>query len=344
MYINVNNESLLVYEGFKSMHICPRCETTLSNFEVGLEYKDVADISVTAKFELIDQPGTFILAWTTTPWTLPGNVALAINEKIKYVKVESGEEKFILAENKVTDIFEGKEYKILEELELKDLLNKSYRPLFDYYSKDKSLENRDNGWKIYSADFVMAEEGTGVVHMAPAFGNEDYQLSLEKKFPFINHVKMSGEFKDEVTDFAGMKVKQKDDYSSTDIEILKNLAHRNLLFEKKKINHSYPHCWRCKTPLISYATSSWFIKVTKLKNKLIEENKKITWTPNFVGEKRFGNWLENATDWAISRNRYWGAPIPVWRSDDGSEIEVIGSLDDLLNKIPQKNSLNLHKL
>ncbi|MDD5050916.1 MAG: class I tRNA ligase family protein [Candidatus Pacebacteria bacterium] len=329
----------LIYKGFKSMHICPRCETTLSNFEVNQGYKDVTDISVTAEFELTEKPKTFILAWTTTPWTLPGNAALAINPKTEYVAVE-GEEPgntYILAKSRVETVFKSG-YKILRKVEAKELLGKSYKPLFDYYVGAAKLENKENAWKIYAGDFVTTEDGTGVVHIAPAFGTDDYNLSRKENLPFIQHVGMDGKFKKEVTDFAGQLVKPKEDPQKTDIEIIKNLAHRGLLFAKEKIIHSYPHCWRCETPLLNYATSSWFVKVTEIKEKLVSENRKVNWVPEDLRDGRFGKWLEGAPDWAISRSRFWGAPLPVWECNKCEKREVIGSIEKLREKSSRKNN------
>ena len=324
----------LVYEGFKSIHISPKLETSLSNFEVNQGYKDITDISVYAKFELKDEPGTFLIAWTTTPWTLFGNTALAVGEKIKYVKVKhnfdgAGEQNFIVAKNLVTKIFKDKEFTELETIEGSDLVGMAYIPLFDFYSKDEKLTNRQNGWKIYSADFVTTEEGTGIVHIAPAFGEDDLILSQKENIPFVQHVNIDGTIKEEVEGFAGLQAKPAENPQATDIEVLKKLAHEGKLFDKEKFTHSYPHCWRTDVPLLNYAMSSWFVRVTDFKDKLIKENRKIRWVPKNIGEKRFGNWLKNIKDWGISRSRYWGTPMPIWKSEDGTEIEVLGSVFDV---------------
>lgn len=326
----------LVYEGYKPMHLCPRCETTLANFEVSQGYKDITDISVTAKFELIEEPGTFVLAWTTTPWTLPGNVALAVNPDIEYVKIEKDGEKFILAKDLLKTI-EG-EHKVIETFKGFALSGKSYEPLFDYYSSKKDLENKENGWKIYSADFVTIEEGTGVVHIAPAFGEDDMNVALEYALPFVQHVTGDGRFKSEVKDFAGKFVKPKENHQEADIEIIKHLAHVGKLFAKKKIIHSYPHCWRCDTPLLNYATSSWFVKVTAIKDKLLKNNGEINWVPAHIKDGRFGKWLAGARDWAISRTRFWGAPLPVWKCGKCDKLEVLGSIDDIRNKVKKSGN------
>ncbi len=232
----------LIYEGFKSMHLCPRCETTLSNFEVNQGYKDVTDISVTAKFELKDEPGTYMLAWTTTPWTLPGNVALAVGEDFNYVKIRIKESKsktdeyVIIAKDRLETVRD--EYEIIEELKGEKLVGKRYTPIFNYYANDKEIGANKNNWKIYVADFVSIDEGTGVVHIAPAFGEDDMNLGNVHGLSFIQHVKVDGTFEKKVEDFAGRKVKPKENPQETDIEIIKYLAGKNLLFTKEKILHS----------------------------------------------------------------------------------------------------------
>lgn len=330
----------LTKQGFKAMHICPRCETTLANFEVNQGYEDVKDISTTVQFELTDTPGTYLLAWTTTPWTLPGNVALAVNPDISYLKLEvqGHDGVYILAEDLVDTVLEGARYNILESVPGKELVGLSYKPLFDYYHNDQGLQDREQGWKVYPAPFVTTEDGTGIVHLAPAFGSDDLELGQQEHLPFVQHVGMNGAFlhsfaeTTEGKSFRGMKVKKKDDHTSTDIEIIKYLAHQGTLFSKKKFTHSYPHCWRCGTPLLNYATSSWFVDVPSIKEELLKINGEVNWVPDHIGTGRFEKWLEGVRDWPLSRARYWGTPLPVWQSKDSSETFIAGSIEDLLEK------------
>jgi len=328
-------EKGLVYEGFKAMQLCPRCGTTLSNFEVAQGYKDITDISVTVKLELKDEQKTYLLAWTTTPWTLPGNMAAAVAGDQLYVRIKVGDERYILAKSRLSTI-EG-EYEIEKEFLGNELVGKSYIPPFDYFTKH-TMEFSENAWKVYAAPFVTMEDGTGIVHIAPAFGADDLALAQKEKIPVVHHVSKDGLFVHAVTDFAGEHAKPKDDHQAGDVLIIKNLAPRGLIYKKEKLLHSYPHCWRCDTPLLNYASSSWFVKVTDFKDSLVEENKKVVWVPSEVGQKRFGNWLENARDWAISRARYWGAPIPVWRNPHTKELHVVGSLDELKRKVKKNGN------
>ena len=331
----------LIYKDYRSMHICPRCETTLSQHEVSQEYRDTTDISIIAKFELVDEPKTYILAWTTTPWTLPGNVALAMGKSLRYVKVFSGNENYILVENNVNKIFEGKDYRIIGNVDIKSLEGKKYKPLFDYFSNSE-LKNKENLYTIQLADFVTIEDGTGVVHIAPAFGEDDLNLGRQKNLPLIQHVKMNGQIIDEVVDFKGMEVKPKDSPQSTDAKIVEFLEKKNLAFKAEKFVHSYPYCYRCDSPLLNYATSSLFVKIVEIKNNLLKTAKNINWVPTHIKEGRFGNWLEGARDWSISRQRFWGSVIPIWICDKCGKKKVIGSIKELEELSGQKIT-DLHK-
>jgi len=339
----------LIYESYRAMHICPRCETTLSQSEVAEGYMTVKDLSAMVKFELLEDPGTYFLAWTTTPWTLIGNVALAVGEDIDYVCVQvtltdkAGnffDEKYWLAKEKITEVLKNREYEILEEKTGKELAGKKYRPIFDYY-QNNGVENSQNGWMVYEADFVNTSEGTGIVHIAPAFGEDDMELGKKMTLPFIQHVGMDGVIKKEAVDFAGLNVKPSNDRQATDIEIIKYLAKNNSLFAKEKYEHSYPHCWRCDTPLLNYATSSWFVDVTQLKPRALETAENISWVPSHMKEGRFGKWLENARDWSVSRQRFWASVIPIWRCECG-EIRVFGSVAELEEVSGEKIS-DIHK-
>lgn len=330
-------EKKLAYEGHKIMHVCPRCETTLAQSEVAQGYKDVTDISVTAKFELADEPGTFLLAWTTTPWTLPGNTALALNAEASYVYVTHNDAVYIVAEERIEHVFKGLVFEKTKTVKGINLVGTSYKPVFPYYL-DTPFDNKENIYKVWAGDFVTLDTGTGIVHIAPAFGSDDMNLAKANTIPVIKHVSMSGQFTKEVIDFPEFYVKKAGDTQSTDIEIVKYLAHNGKLFAKEKLVHSYPHCWRCDTPLLNYATSSWFVDVPKIKDRLIEANKTVNWVPEHIKEGRFGKWLENAHEWAVSRSRYWGAPIPVWKSEDG-DVKVIGSFAEMREHMPKAKNV-----
>ncbi len=338
-------EKGLVYEGYKAMHICPRCVTALSNFEVTQGYKDVVDISVVVKCKLQDTSAkknffgdgpVYILAWTTTPWTLPGNVLLAVNPKARYALVTRADGTYIVGADRLS-IMEDSTGES-DDVEIRygeDLVGLAYEPIFSYFAETA------NAFRVVGADFVATDEGTGIVHIAPAFGDNDFELGKREGVPLVQHVTMEGVFVPQVTDFAGMSVKPKDDHDATDIEIIKWLAREGKLFSKKKITHSYPHCWRCDTPLLNYATTSWFVRVTDLKDKLLANNAQINWVPEHMKEGRFGKWLEGARDWAVSRSRYWGSVIPIWRSADGDLI-VVGSVKEL-EELSGETVRDLHK-
>jgi isoleucyl-tRNA synthetase len=310
----------LLYKGHKVVPYCPRCETPLSSHEVALGYKDVIEDSVTVKFKLHDDD-RYILAWTTTPWTLISNLALAVNSDLMYATVEVDGEKYILAKDLVSKYFP--EAKILEEFKGATLEGKSYEPLYDYVQDELDEQKDKKHHIVITADYVSVEDGTGIVHQAPAFGEDDYNECKKNNIAFVNPVDKSGKYMSKVKKFKNRFVKD------CDQDIIQDLDDRKLLIKAEPYEHAYPFCWRCKTPLLYYAMESWFVSVSKYAQRMVELNQDISWYPSHIQEGRFGNWISGAKDWAVSRNKFWGTPLPIWICDDCGHQVAIGSIDEL---------------
>ena len=327
----------LLYKGYKVVPYCTRCGTPLSDHEVALGYDEVSDPSIFIRLPLVDKPDTSLLVWTTTPWTLPGNVAVAAHPDEDYVTVEhvtedGSKEKLILVESLLEKVFADEEVKVLNTFKGRKLKGEKYKPLFTFMPPEKPAHY------VVLAEFVTTEDGTGLVHIAPAFGAEDMQMSVEYDLPILMTVQPDGAFVPEVTPWRGMWVKEADPL------ITEDLRARGLLFRVETYTHTYPFCWRCKTPLLYYAREAWYIRTSQFKERLVALNRTINWVPEHIKDGRFGNWLENNVDWALSRERYWGTPLPLWECDHCNHTDAIGSVKTLSENTGRDlTHLDLHR-
>lgn len=320
----------LLYKGHKIVPYCPRCGTALSSHEVAQGYKDVKEKSAIAKFKIKNTDNEYFLAWTTTPWTLPSNVALCVNANEDYSKIKVNDEYFILADALISSVVED-EYEKIETFKGSNLEKMEYEPLFNYAKVDKKA------YYVTCDNYVTLTDGTGIVHIAPAFGEDDSRVGKNYDLPFVQLVNEQGNFVDEATDFAGMFVKD------ADKEVLKYLENAGTLYKALDFEHNYPFCWRCDTPLLYYARDTWFIAMTKLRDNLVKNNNTVNWLPDNIKQGRFGNFLENVIDWGLSRERYWGTPLPIWECSCGHK-HTIGSIEELKSMSDNcPDDIELHK-
>jgi isoleucyl-tRNA synthetase len=330
----------LIYEAFRSTPYCVRCATPLSNFEVASNYKDKTDTAVYVLLKVKGKKDLYLLIWTTTPWTLPGNAAVAISKELKYVSVEHEGKEVIVAKERIEDVF-GEDFKVVKEWKLEELQEFKYESLYPEVVDGTSLVDENEFPALFSVivgDHVTADEGTGLVHIAPAFGEEDAKLGNENDLPpGLRPVDTNGRFTEEVPNWAGESI------WDANKEIVKDLDKRGLLFDKEQYKHSYPFCWRCEEPLIYYALDTWFVKVSKIKEQMLATNEQINWIPEHIKHGRFGKGIESAPDWAVSRNRFWSVPLPVWECDECENQECVGSVDDLQKLSGQKEIKDMHR-
>ncbi len=317
----------LLYQDYKVVPYCPRCGTPLSSHELAQGYATAEDPSIYVKFPLRDEPGTYFLVWTTTPWTLPGNVALAVHPHVEYTLVEQDGERLILAQELLDEALVG-DYEVVKSLKAKDLVRKHYSPLYTFLPVDVDY------CYVLAADFVTTEEGTGIVHMAPAFGEVDLEVGREYDLPILQTVDSQGRFISQVNPWAGVFVKD------ADPAIIEDLERRELMYRSGTYCHTYPFCWRCDTPLLYYARSTWFAKTRERKEDLLANNRKINWYPAHIKDGRFGNWLEGNVDWALGRDRYWGTPLPIWRCESCGHQLLVGSIAELEERVGRAWSLS----